>query len=149
MVSVYLFLATEDSRLTTSTEPRLTVGIPVIGCPDYLTLLELRADKHGLPLAPPYMPASLRAYIQAHDPVAADYKSTSASNPFGGKHILVLSGAADPLVQWTASSTFVEGLQVGTSGRKEVKVLEGVKHEYTPGMRETAIRFIWEEMVRA
>lgn len=94
------------------------------------------------------MPASLRAHVQAHDPVAADYTSTSASNPFGGKRILVLSGAADPLVQWTASATFVEGLQLGISGRKEVKVLEGVKHEYTPAMRETAVRFAWEEMVR-
>ncbi|KZV73126.1 hypothetical protein PENSPDRAFT_742562 [Peniophora sp. CONT] len=135
--------------LTLKNDPRLTVGIPVIGCPDYLTLLELRADKHGLSLAPPYMPASLRAYIKAHDPVTTDYASTSASNPFGGKRILVLSGAEDPLVQWTASATFIEGLQVGPSGLKEVKVLEGVKHEYTPQMRETAIQFgIWEEMVR-
>lgn len=132
----------------THIEPRLTVGIPVIGCPDYLTLMELRADKHGIPLAPPYMPSSLRAYIQTHDPVASDYASTSASNPFGGKRILVLSGAEDPLVQWTASATFVKGLQLGASGRKEVKVLEGVKHEYTAAMRETAIQFIWEEMVR-
>lgn len=130
-------------------EPRLTVGIPVIACPDYLTLMEHRAAKHGIPLAPPYMPAYLRAYIKVHDPVASDYTSTSASNPFSGKRILVLSGAADPLVPWTACATFVEGLQLGPGGRKEVQVVEGVKHEYTVAMRETAIRFIWEEMVRS
>jgi len=57
----------------------------------------------------------------------------------------VLSGADDPTVPWEASRGFVEALDVGRSGRKEVMVVGGVKHEFTEGMREEMFRFFWEE----
>ena len=57
----------------------------------------------------------------------------------------MLSGADDPIVPWEASRAFVEALDVGRSGRKEVVVASGVKHEFTEGMREGMFQFFWEE----
>ncbi|KAI0048999.1 alpha/beta-hydrolase [Auriscalpium vulgare] len=131
--------------LTLRNEPRVRIGIPIIGCPDYLTLIDLRADKHGIPLAPPYMPESLRTIVHRDDPASAGFRSTKpGENPFLGKRILVLSGEADTLVPWVASSDFVEGLEVG-EGRKKVLLLNGVKHEYTPEMIRELFEFFWEE----
>jgi alpha-beta hydrolase superfamily lysophospholipase len=59
--------------------------------------------------------------------------------------VLVLSGADDTIVPWEASRAFVEALDVGRSGRKEVVVVGGVKHEFTEGMREEMFRFFWDE----
>ena len=59
--------------------------------------------------------------------------------------MLVLSGGDDPTVPWEASRGFVEALDVGRSGRKEVVVVGGVKHEFTEGMKEEMFRFFWEE----
>jgi len=35
-------------------EPRVTLGIPIIGCPDYLGLMEARAKEVGVPFGPYY-----------------------------------------------------------------------------------------------
>ncbi|KAI0029763.1 Alpha/Beta hydrolase protein [Vararia minispora EC-137] len=126
-------------------EPRVRIGIPIIGCPDYMTLMQLRADKQGVSLGPPYMPASLRATVHASDPPHASYRAADRSNPYFGKKILVLSGADDVLVPWSASRAFVDALVVGEHGRKEVMLLEGVGHQYTEAMKWEAFRFVWEE----
>jgi hypothetical protein len=130
-------------------EPRVTVGVPIIGCPDYLTLIQLRADKHHLALGPPYMPASLRALIQRADPPSAPFRTPNASNPFYGKRILVLSGADDQLVPWSASRGFIEGLEVGEKGRKDIMLVEGVGHAYPETMKREAFRFVLEEVLHA
>ena len=57
----------------------------------------------------------------------------------------MLAGAEDPLVPWAASRAFVEALEVGEGGRKVVRVMPGVKHEFTDGMREEMFEFFWEE----
>ncbi|KAI0318621.1 Alpha/Beta hydrolase protein [Amylostereum chailletii] len=139
-------LGGHSTWLVLKDDPRVRIGVPVIGCPDYLTLIQLRADSAlGLPLGPPYMPASLRAHIARADPSSGASAVSGASNPFFGKRILVLSGAEDGLVPWTASGAFVEGLEVGAEGRKEVMLMEGVGHEFTEGMRGELWRFVWEE----
>jgi hypothetical protein len=120
-------------------EPRIRIGIPICGCPDYLALIEQRAERLGIPRTPPYFPASLRALVRANDTVPA----TAAA--FAGKRILVLAGADDKLVPWETSRTFVEALDVGRGGRKVVMVVPGVKHEFTDGMREEVFQFFWEE----
>jgi len=123
-------------------EPRIRIGIPICGCPDYLALMEQRAERLGVPRTAPHFPGSLRALVRAHDdPVAAQ----PAAAAFAGKRVLVLSGADDMLVPWGASRAFVEALDVGRGGRKEVVVVPGVKHEFTDGMREEMFRFFWEE----
>ncbi|KAI0293805.1 Alpha/Beta hydrolase protein [Russula brevipes] len=120
-------------------EPRIRVGISICGCPDYLGLMEQRAERLGIPRAPPYIPASLRVLVRAHDTVAAP------AGTFVGKRVLVLAGADDALVPWAASRAFVEALDVGRGGRKEVVVVQGAQHEFTDGMREEMFRFFWEE----
>jgi len=127
------------SRNPAFLEPRIRIGIPISGCPDYLALIEQHAERLGIPCVPPYIPASLRALVRAHGTVAAP------AGTFVGKRVLVLAGADDKLVPWAASRAFVEALDVGRGGRKEVVLLPGVKHELTDGMREEMFRFFWEE----
>ncbi|KAI0059195.1 alpha/beta-hydrolase [Artomyces pyxidatus] len=142
-------LGGHSTWLTLKNEPRVRVGIPIIGCPDYLALIGFRAKSSGVPLAPPFMPASLRARIQADDPVANAFRSLEpGENPFLGKRILVLSGEADTLVPWIASKEFVEGLEVG-DGKKKVMVMSGVGHEYTKTMMLELFQFFWEEALLA
>ena len=101
--------------------------------------MEQRAEHLGVPRAAPYFPASLRALVRVHDPVAAP------AGAFAGKRVLVLVGADDRFVPWAVSRAFVEALDVGRAGRKEVRVVPGVRHEFTDGMREEMFRFFWEE----
>lgn len=108
-----------------------------------------RARSHKLPVGPPYFPQSLLALIQRADPVSAPYTAADASNPFFGKKILVLSGADDKKVPWASAKEFVEGLNVGAAGVKEVIVEPGVGHEFSPAMVKEAARFVWEHALVA
>lgn len=126
-------------------EPRITLGVPIIGCPDYTALMTERAGLNGIPWEPPYIPRSLLDLIERYDPAAASYTVPDASNPFLGKKILVLSGGDDKLVPWSASKTFVDSLNVGLGGVKEVIVAPGVGHKCTREMVQAMSRFIWTE----
>jgi hypothetical protein len=100
-------------------------------------MAEHRAQRLGVEYvstSPPYIPESLRALVRAHE-IAV----------FGGKSVLVLVGEEDTVVPWAVSRAFVEALDVGVGGRKEVVVVPGVQHEFTDGMREEMFRFFWEE----
>ena len=132
-------IITSLTQLVKIKEPRIRIGIPICGCPDYLTLLERRAAYLGVPRTPPHFPASLRALVRANDAVPGPAAA------FVGKRVLVLAGADDKLVPWETSRAFVEALNVGRGGRKVVVVVPGVKHEFTDGMREEMFRFFWEE----
>lgn len=92
------------------------------------------------------------------DSTQSSYSPTSrekTSNPFIGKSILVLSGAVDPLVPWSASKVFIDALYVGedgqaaegSKGKKVVVLEEGAAHECTPRMIDELAKFIWEEGV--
>ncbi|KAI9056811.1 alpha/beta-hydrolase [Trametes sanguinea] len=140
------------SWIVLKNDPRVKLGIPIIGCPDYLALMSARAAAHRIPLGPPHFPASLLAYIRAHDPAAAPHTSAAAraENPFWGKKVLVLCGAADEIVPWAAGERFVRELEVGEEGRKEWEVEEGTGHRCSEGMVRRAAEFLWREaLVRA
>ncbi|KAF8207287.1 Alpha/Beta hydrolase protein [Mycena galopus ATCC 62051] len=122
-------------------DPRVTVAIPIIGCPDFLKLMEPRAAAHGITMGPPHFPESLLKVIRAKTPATLPCTSVGPENPFIGKKVLVLSGEADTLVPWTASQAFVEGLEVGT-GTKEYIVYHGVGHEVPPPMVNAAVKFV-------
>ncbi|KAH9848431.1 Alpha/Beta hydrolase protein [Lenzites betulinus] len=139
-------------------EPRVKLGIPIIGCPDFLTLISARAAEHNLALAPPHFPAPLLAYVRARDPAATPHTAgaPAGANPFRGKKVLVLCGAADALVPWKASERFVGELDVGEGeggegeggkegGVKEVWVEEGVGHRCSEGMVRRVGEFLWRE----
>ncbi|KAG0700568.1 Alpha/Beta hydrolase protein [Suillus ampliporus] len=125
-----------------SREPRLTVGISIIGCPDYTKLISQRAASSGVPFKPPYYPDSLKAYVDANDPAKLPYRAKDRPNPFLGRKILVISGAEDTLVPWVASVEFVQNLEVGEDGIKQVVLLEGVGHKTTPRMQREAGLFV-------
>jgi hypothetical protein len=127
------------------TEPRLSVGIPIIGCPDYLALIQDRAKTSGLQFGPPIFPDSLLKIIEKESPVSA---SMTGRNPFLGKKILVLAGGKDELVPWVFSESFVKGIKVGKGGVKKVVVYPDVGHAFTPSMEEDVANFVWEEGCR-
>lgn len=135
----FAIACTYSKQLSKPSEPRIRIGIPICGCADYLTLMEQRAEKLGIPRTSPYFPESLRALVRTYDTVVAP------PGTFAGKRVLVLVGADDILVPWSASRAFVEALDVGERGKKRVVVQPGVKHKYTDEMREELFRFFWEE----
>ncbi|GJE97406.1 alpha/beta hydrolase [Phanerochaete sordida] len=130
-------------------EPRLSLAVPIIACPDYMKLITRRAQYSGVPLEPPYFTDSLRAYIARNDPARAPYTAGDASNPFWGKKVLVLSGGSDPLVPFAYSEEFVQGLNVGPDGVKKVVIQPGVQHECTPGMVKEMAEFVWAECLKS
>ncbi|CDZ96289.1 hypothetical protein [Phaffia rhodozyma] len=102
-------------------EPRVEIGIPIIGCPDFASLMTARLASQNLKFEPPIIPDTFRALIKQRDPVNCSFQAESAKeNPFIGKKILVLSGRKDRLVPHVPhTSAFLEKLNVGTTGRLE------------------------------
>jgi len=123
-------------------EPRLGVGIPIIGCPDYLALMGSRARASGLQFGPPILPDSLLEVIKRESPACVP---ATGRNPFFGKKILVLAGGEDKLVPWEFSESFVERIEVGEEGVKRVFVYPDVGHAFTASMEEDVANFVWEE----
>lgn len=99
-------------------------------------------------LAPPHYPPALADFVATHDPFASSFKAQDRTNPFFGKHILVLSGADDALVPWTASQEFVAGLNVGPNGTKHVVVEAGAGHKVTDNMIREVSKFLSPLIVR-
>jgi hypothetical protein len=128
-------------------DPRISFGIPIIGCPNYLELIKYRAHTSGIPFQAPHIPNSLITLINTSDPASQDFKSLNSSNPFLGKKILVLSGKEDPLVPWSASESFVDALEVGPEGVKKVFVQKGVRHACTKEMVDEASAFIGQHLL--
>ncbi|KAJ6448936.1 Alpha/Beta hydrolase protein [Mycena sanguinolenta] len=135
-------LGGHSTWMAAAADPRIKLAIPIIGCPDYLKLMEPRAASHGIAMAAPHFPESLLKLIRAKAPTALPYTSVGPENPFLGKKVLVLCGGADPLVPWTASRTFVEGLEVGPMGSKEYIIYDGVGHAVPPPMVEATVSFV-------
>jgi len=128
------------------TEPRIRLGVPIIGCADYLKLMSARAASAGVSVTAPHFPDSLLDIVKATDPVYTSYKDSSAStNPFFGKKILALAGADDKLVPFSATEKFFNDLNVGAEGKKKLVVAPGVGHECTSDMVKEMADFIWDE----
>ncbi|KAK7678524.1 hypothetical protein QCA50_018396 [Cerrena zonata] len=142
-------LGGHSAWITLRNDPRVKVGIPIIGGADYLALMSKRAETSGIQLKPPYLPESLRQVIEANDPVHAPYESSDSSNPFYGKKILALSGAEDLLVPFAATEPFFEKLNVGPNGVKKVILEAGVGHKCTTEMVHQMAEFIWKEVIAA
>ena len=133
--------------LSASTEPRITLGVPIIGCPDYLHLISRRAQASGIAFAPPYAPEGFVTHVRQHDPSSTPFAAADASNPFHNKKVLVLSGADDTLVPWESSDAFVRDLHVGPEGTKQVIVYPGVGHACTEEMVKATADFVWEQVL--
>ena len=106
-----------------------------------------RAKESGVAFAPPHIPDALNTLIKLDDPAQSAYTASDTSNPFLGKKVLVLSGAADPIVPWTCSEEFVEQLHVGPNGVKKAIAYPGVGHTCTPEMVGEMAKFLWENVL--
>ncbi|KAG2018099.1 hypothetical protein CC2G_007549 [Coprinopsis cinerea AmutBmut pab1-1] len=133
-------LGGHSTWISLAREKRVQVGIPIIGCPDYLALMRHRTANNGIPFAPPYFPPSLLKAIEEYDPATSS--KAKEGNPFIGKKILVISGGDDKLVPWAASQEFVDSVEVGESGIKKVVVYEGVGHQCTEEMEGELCAFV-------
>jgi len=140
-------LGGHSTWIALSIDPRITLGIPIIGCPNYLELIKHRAHTSAIAFQAPQIPNSLITLVNTSDPASKDFKSLNSSNPFLGKKILVLSGKEDPLVPWSASESFVDALEVGPEGVKKVFLQEGVKHTCTNEMVDEAAAFIGQYLL--
>ena len=100
---------------------------------------------NGIPFEPPYIPQTFLSIVTQKDAVTAPYSTADSSNPLYGKKILVLAGAEDKMVPWSASKTFVDRLDVGPDGLKEVILEQGIGHECTKEMVRVMSQFIWEQ----
>jgi hypothetical protein len=129
-------------------EPRVKVGIPIIGCADYLKLMRGRAASNNLEFRPPLFPDHLFDIVAKWDPVSTAYDSIEG-NPFHGKRILVLSGGQDLLVPFEPSREFFEKLNVGPTGVKKLVIEPEAVHEYTDSMASVLCHFIWKHSLKA
>ncbi|QRW23331.1 alpha/beta hydrolase family protein [Rhizoctonia solani] len=119
------------------TRPRVSLVVPVIGSPSYLTLFQHRAEGLGLALAPPYLPASLRREME---------RATPRVDAFKGKDVLVMSGADDMLVPFEESGSreFTQRLKDAAICRTlEVWVQPETGHTCSIEMIDRAKDFIW------
>jgi hypothetical protein len=133
---------------------RIRVGVPIIGCPDYLSLITSRLDSHkskleasfnGLPPFKPAFPASLLHLIETQDPAATEFQSKDPEhNPFIGKRVLALTGKEDTLVPSKFTRPFFDGLFVGDDGAKEMVEEKGAGHEVTSEMIRRTGEWIWK-----
>lgn len=121
--------------LVLSHEPRIIAGIPIIGCPDFISLMSGRAEPLG-GLTTDKVPVSLAKSINALDPKVENMK---------GKRILVLSGAKDKLVPFDKGARFVEELK-NSAASVQVEIYPGVGHRCTESMVDELSRFVSREM---
>lgn len=131
-------------------DPRITVGVPIIGCCDYLCLMRNRVQGMlAKPTSDPddvaeareeeerYLPEALKRVLRQLD---AGGMGEPAVERLKGRKLLVLCGADDRLVPYHCSQPFIERLQqamAATSdlgGLCEVVVEEGKGHELTDTM---------------
>ncbi|KAJ3554705.1 hypothetical protein NPX13_g10543 [Xylaria arbuscula] len=123
-------------------EPRVTAGVIVIGCPDYMNLLQDRArlskletftvDKGATFLGSKDFPKALIRACEKYDPKAIIFSSGEISTELSaseqdrirgilnskirGKRFQVLSGGADKLVPYKAGQQFLDFFKNATSG---------------------------------
>ena len=135
-------------------DPRVTLGIPIIGCPDYISLLTPRIA-HNPPsngqreLVGPAFPSTLRQLIEREDPCAVDYRSHDpAVNPYIGKQILVLGGKDDDLVPPKFGEKMYADMYVGTDGAKDMVIQDGVGHRLSSQMIEKVGEWLWRYGLR-
>lgn len=125
-----LLLQSSD-QLTVVSDPRISYLVPIIGSPDYASLLEGRAKKSGLSLTAPHWPHSLDALVRTCDPV------NLPADLWMGKRILVVCGGQDKLVPVREGGTeaFVTSLRAaGMGDRIRLQVEETAGHEVTRTM---------------
>ncbi|TPX33331.1 hypothetical protein SmJEL517_g03696 [Synchytrium microbalum] len=126
-------------------EPRLALGVCIIGCGDFLNLMSHRAGKMQKYLTSPESwppsPVFLKALEQL-DPVHNVPK-------FAGRPLLFLTGAEDPLVPPACSQKFVDKMRASYAAMRRADdfvfdMEPNAKHEVTKLMAERTCKWIWK-----
>ncbi|GAA6062521.1 hypothetical protein JCM10212_001571 [Sporobolomyces blumeae] len=129
-------------------DPRISLGIPIIGSPSTLTLLSDRAQSLApclggpLPVSGPFFPSTFVSLLDRVDPSNLPIEST-----WKGKKVLVLSGQDDELVPFEkgGTSAFVERLRTEAGlDRLDVWVQPNTGHACTPEMMARSTEFVWK-----
>lgn len=164
---------------TLFTNPAVTAGVSIIGCPDFLQLMSDRAIKSKRASAgerfvgsadfPPALVAQLAQFdphgiVFGTGPVIETPSSTEEQarmravldKSVKGKRFLMCTGGADKLVPWRCSEAFTrffvgaaEGWYKDSGLRVDNRVYDGIGHECSDGMVVDAVRFLVEEVVAA
>ena len=120
-------------------EPRIRIGCPLVGMPDYSKLLAGHLQRSKLREAAPQVPAAFLDLINRTNPAQTPYTSTDPNaNPFWGKKILATSGGSDKTVPYDYSRQFHIGLVLGpptdpaTADSFEVFIQPLTEHTVTP-----------------
>ncbi|KAL1407506.1 hypothetical protein Q8F55_006939 [Vanrija albida] len=118
-------------------EPRISVGVPIIGLPpdSFVKYLSARAVSAGLQLAPPTFPASLRPWMERR----------ATPGAYAGKKILTLHGAGDELVPYRHGQDDIRAVLAAAEaeGDVEIWVQDGVGHICSPEMLGRAAQWFW------
>ena len=112
-------------------EPRLEIGISIIGCGDYLSLMTSRAKYYNVEF-PSVNDQQLIDYIKEKDPV-------NNINGFKNKKLFFCSGGLDKLVPLEASQKFLDSLK---SDICTVFVDPTAKHETSLPMRKEYLEWL-------
>ena len=115
-----------------SKESRIQAGCPIIGCPDFMNLMESRAAPLG-GLSKEKMPDSLRA-------IASQKLNIEAMK---GKRILICSGKRDKLVPYEKGAAFVDELKHVADVQVE---MYDCGHRCTPAMITDLSKFLSKEL---
>lgn len=130
--------------LAMANDARISVGVSIIGCGDYLSLMTHRASnmKPPVPLPPAsqeFLNDQLLALLSTHDPV-------NKPHMFKNRPLLLLNGGSDRLVPAACNQAFVDKLSkiYGEEARDKFEVIveEGVKHEVTDSMKAKCAEWI-------
>ncbi|TXT09115.1 hypothetical protein VHUM_02589 [Vanrija humicola] len=117
-------------------EPRIRIGVPIIGLPpdSFVKYLSARAVSAGLKLAPPTFPASLRPWME----------KKAKPGAYDGKKILTLHGAGDELVPYRYGQEDIRAvLAAAAEGEVEIWVQDGVGHICSPEMLGRTAQWFW------
>lgn len=134
-------------------EPRITAAVAVIGCPDYVRLMQYRAEKSRLECGTEGLfrskefPENLLDVVSDIDPAAIGVDEILKRGLLNGKKILTLSGGADKLVPYICVEPFLKGLKeaysTGTLKGELIDVVyPGIGHECTPEMVVELSKFV-------
>lgn len=134
-------------------EPRITAGVVVIGCPDYVRLMQYRAEKSKLEcgteglLGSKEFPENFLGVVSLTDPAAIGVDEILKRGLLNGKKVLTLSGGADKLVPYSCGEPFLKGLKEAYSGgRLEGEWTDvtypGVGHDCTSEMAGDLGKFV-------
>lgn len=132
-------------------DPRVQIGIPIIGLPfeSFPVYLRARALSQGLKWEPPVYPPSLKSFIEpVRNPVEEQQK-------YSGKKILSMHGKEDRLVPYGKGERDLRQIEKWVEEDKSkagvcaIDVQDNVGHVCSIQMLKKAVEWTWMYALRA